>query len=363
MHTVSDTFLYTLGHSDVLQRLEARNDCRILFLNAQDGAFVRAMRAKGFHIDCVQWSKDFYDPLEDLGVHLRHAIDYAQRYDAVFCIGTKQKLEARFMIAAARAVLKEDGIFIIGAPNSAGGKILKKDCKTAGFTGESISKHKNTAVVSEKDAGANSAIHEEWLSYAVLSYRDETAFFTHPGLYGWKKIDQGSRLLVETLAEEDITLSQNGADFGSGYGYLARSILEKYPKITGLRVIDADARAIIAAEKNLETYCDDDQAGQNKINFIWADIARASISDLCDKRLLDFVIMNPPFHVDKKTSVSLGGAFIHKASACLRNKGHLYMVANTHLPYEAILKECFASVEILKTADGFKVIRAQKSGS
>jgi 16S rRNA (guanine1207-N2)-methyltransferase len=75
---------------------------------------------------------------------------------------------------------------------------------------------------------------------------------------------------------------------------------------------------------------------------------------------LDFVVANPPFHDGGAEDKGLGQAFIRRAHAVLRKGGTLWLVANRHLPYEAVLTPLFAKVEPRADAGGFKVYEARK---
>ena len=72
-------------------------------------------------------------------------------------------------------------------------------------------------------------------------------FYTKPGVYGWNKIDQGSKILIENISND---LSGVGADFGCGYGYISTKILNGNNQIKKLYAIDADANAIKCCQKN-----------------------------------------------------------------------------------------------------------------
>ena len=70
--------------------------------------------------------------------------------------------------------------------------------------------------------------------------------------------------------------------------------------------------------------------------------------------------MNPPFHTGKTQMMSMGQAFITHAAKSLKAGGILVFVANTHLPYEAIVAENFSFHRILSENHGFKIIEAVK---
>jgi 16S rRNA (guanine1207-N2)-methyltransferase len=72
--------------------------------------------------------------------------------------------------------------------------------------------------------------------------------------------------------------------------------------------------------------------------------------------------MNPPFHAQSRADrPDLGRRFIDVSAQALRARGRLLMVANRHLPYEAVLGERFAQVRVLADAGGFKVLEAVRA--
>ncbi len=164
--------------------------------------------------------------------------------------------------------------------------------------------------------------------------------WTQPGVFGWDRLDPGTALLMEALPR----LSGKGADLGCGIGVLAHPVLAS-DAVTALALIDIDRRAIEAARRN---------ADDPRVRHIWADARTVALERL------DFVVMNPPFHAAGTEDKGLGVAFIRTAAASLRTGGHLWLVANKHLPYETTLNAAFKRVTPLAEANGFKVLLATK---
>jgi 16S rRNA (guanine1207-N2)-methyltransferase len=75
-------------------------------------------------------------------------------------------------------------------------------------------------------------------------------------------------------------------------------------------------------------------------------------------RRYDAIVSTPPFHQGRADLPELGRAFITSAADALVPEGSLWLVANRHLPYEAILAARFLHVTGVTTQDGFKVIEA-----
>ncbi len=165
---------------------------------------------------------------------------------------------------------------------------------------------------------------------------------SQPGVFSWDRLDPGSALLAPRLG----ALSGRGADFGCGIGVLALAALAS-PKVTALTLIDIDRRAIQAARRNV---------ADPRALLRWADLREPDAS--LDR--LDFVVANPPFHDGGSEDRGLGQAFIRRAVAALRTGGRLWLTANRHLPYEAVLKPLFKRVTLVVEASGYKVYEAQK---
>ena len=259
-------------------------------------------------------------------------------YDHALIILPKQKDQARGWLARAFQVLKDDGIIVCVLANKAGGPSLAKQHKDA----ESISKHKSRVVWAQKDGFINEDLCEEWIQQSHAKKIEGDTLVASPGVFSWRKIDLGSKLLIEYLPDH---LAGKGADFGCGYGFLSHHLLSA-GIVSQITCIDADNLALKDAVENLSDY--------KGVTFDWFDLTRDKPSDAP----FDWIVMNPPFHEDTKESSDIGKAFIENAVSCLNKEGVLYMVANTHLPYEKTLINTFAEVEKLCEEDGFKVFKA-----
>jgi 16S rRNA (guanine1207-N2)-methyltransferase len=73
---------------------------------------------------------------------------------------------------------------------------------------------------------------------------------------------------------------------------------------------------------------------------------------------LNFVVMNAPFHDGGAEDRSLGQSFIKRAADSLKIGGSAWIVANRHLPYEAMLNALFKRVTTVVSEEGYKVFEA-----
>lgn len=293
-----------------------------------------------------QFFKPYADALAAGGLSAQPVLPEGGDYDLALALLPKSQQEAEVQLASVLLRLKPGGMIVCAADNKAGGSRLEKTLTALGLSGvQSMSKHKARvcwAVRGDLDAARLQKIVDGGALQEVLGGQ----FVSQPGIFGWDKIDQGSAMLAAHLPPD---LKGAGADFGCGYGYLSRMLVQM-PKVKSLICADADHRAVQACQKNLE--------GTDKaVRFEWLDLAAQTLPF----KNLDFIVMNPPFHEGKLTDSAIGVRFIINAAAALRAGGKLFMVANVHLPYEAILAQHFSSHTKLYEGVGFKIYMAVKS--
>lgn len=247
-------------------------------------------------------------------------------------------LERRHVIALALRALKPGGRLDVMAPKGKGGARLGKELREFGLEPAETSKaHHRRCQVTRPDVvtGLDAAIEA-----GAARFAPGLDAWSQPGVFGWDRIDGGTRLLAAHLPP----MKGAGADLGCGFGALAMAVLAS-PAVTTLDLVDLDRRAVQAARRNIE---------DSRARFHWADARTAALADL------DFVVMNPPFHDGGAEDKALGQAFIRKAAAMLRKGGVLWMVANRHLPYEAVLEQAFTRVRPVADENGYKVFEAVK---
>lgn len=341
-HNAVNDCLFYLHSSGAVDWPE--DNCKTLFLCAQETVALDNLPG---NTQCQQHFKPFHDALSAKGRNVSSNTDFkASSFNRVYLLAPKQVGELQFLVAQGISLCEEGGVFTCCAANNAGGSRLAKLLKTLGLEPSSESKHKAKVVWAEVNhSSINRQIIDKHLSYGEMR-KASHGMFSCPGIFGWDKIDKGSEILVSYLPDD---MKGYGADFGCGYGYLSNELLGRSEKIKKLYAVDADYRALDACRKNLERF-------SSKTEFLWEDLSKP-VSGLKD---IDWIIMNPPFHEARKTSPDLGGSFIKTAFNTLHKGGHLYMVANAHLPYEQTLASLFYSVECLSEHSGFKIFKAIK---
>lgn len=248
--------------------------------------------------------------------------------------------ERRHVLALALRALRPGGRLVALALKDKGGSRLRKELEAFGCAvNEEGRRHHRICTVRRPEAPVGL---DEAIAQGAPRLDPGLGLWTQPGVFSWDRIDPGSALLISHLPP----LAGKGADLGAGIGLLAHAVLAS-PRVEHLTLVDLDGRAVEAAKRNV---------ADPRADIRWADVRATGITPAS----LDFVVMNPPFHDVGIEDKQLGQTFIRQAASLLRKGGTLWLVANRHLPYEALLTELFRTVTPRADQGGFKVIEAVK---
>jgi len=163
-----------------------------------------------------------------------------------------------------------------------------------------------------------------------------------PGVFSAKRLDVGTELLLETLAEQ--SPPKRVLDLGCGVGPLALSALLRWPDARAL-LLDGDTRAVASATRNAAAL---DLASRSRVE--WWDA-----EEDCPEEEFDLALVNPPFHGGKEVDLRPAHAMFARLTQVLSPGGRALIVANRTLPYERALS-AEGSMEILRAERGYKVI-------
>lgn len=326
-----------------------------LFLRARDGWPLHRQPLPG--LVCEQPFKPAVDALLRSGLRVNDA-PTESRYPLVLVLPPRQREEARALFVEAIARTAPDGVVLACMPNSEGAKSGEADLARLAGPLHSTSKHHCRVFWTSPLHGVvdhpvvDPVLVETWLAADAPRPIADGRFLSRPGVFAWNRIDAASALLAAQLPTD---LAGHGADLGAGYGYLAAEVLTRCPAVTTLDVYEADARALALARTNLAAF-----AKRVTLGFHWHDVAAGLLRQGLQARY-DFIVSNPPFHAQGRADQpDLGRAFIAAAADALQPRGRLLLVANRHLPYEAILAARFDTVRTLAQQAGFKVIEARR---
>ena len=271
------------------------------------------------------------DQLETAGIKCVQSISQQKFNLAIISIPNSKKLARHLIYLATKAA--PEGLIIVDGEKSNGIDSIIRDLKKQTKISNVISKAHGKTAWFETPAQLE--------MYKDIPLKIEDGFKTQAGVFSADGIDPASKLLAQLLPGD---LTGVGADLGGGWGYLSVKALEK-DSISELHFIEADFTAINLAKNNLN---------DQRVKFYWCDALTWK-----SPKLLDFIIMNPPFHYLGQAIPRLGADFIKVASRNLKKSGTLWLVANRHLPYEDAIQRHFSSFSELSGSKKFKVIRAE----
>ncbi|MEO5565449.1 MAG: class I SAM-dependent methyltransferase [Luteimonas sp.] len=324
-----------------------------LFMGARDGWPLRAQPLPG--LVCEQDWKPQAEALARAGFVFTIAED-SQRYPLVLLLPPRQRDQARTRMAEALARLAPGGTLVACMPNKEGAKSSEADLARLAGPLQTLSKNHCrvfwTSPLQAPPASAQGdpALALAWRALDAPRHIDDRRvpggrFRSRPGVFAWDRIDPASMLLAEHLPAD---LHGHVADLGAGWGFLAGQVLARCPGVTAVDLYEADARALQLARDNLAAW-----GAKVPLQFHWHDVTAGL------PRRYDAIVCNPPFHAQVAAErVDLGRAFVVAAAAALPPGGRLWLVANRHLPYEAVLDATFGSVRSVAQRDGFKIIEA-----
>lgn len=325
--------------------LQLPADGRVLFLRARAGVRLREMAQPGWL--CEQSFLPFADELGRNGLRVGEAAT-DEKFPLVLLLPPRQRDEARALFGRALQHLAPGGTLLAAMPNAEGAKSGEADLAQLAGAVQHLSKHKCRAFwCTPSPERIDQSLLAAWLALDVPREIID-GYVSRPGLFAWDRIDRASALLAEHLPAD---LHGRVADLGAGYGYLSAQLVARCPRVEAIDLYEAEERALEPARLNLaraQRECGSEVA----VTVRWHDVTRGLA------QRYDAIVSNPPFHQGRADLPELGRAFIVSAAEALLPAGRLLMVANRHLPYEAVLASRFHDVRTLVAQEGFKVIEA-----
>lgn len=180
----------------------------------------------------------------------------------------------------------------------------------------------------------------------ILNYKYENynlKFYSDLGVFSKDKIDEGSKLLLETYIKYG-KKEKKILDVGCGIGFLGISL----NKIMGASVdmIDINNRALHLTKMNLK---ENKAEGNVFVSNIYENV----------KDAYDVIITNPPIRAGKKVYLTI----INESFNYLTKDGELWFVMRTNHGVKTVVKNLknLADVKVLEKDCGFYVVFAKKT--
>ncbi|MCC4307758.1 methyltransferase [Alcanivorax marinus] len=178
---------------------------------------------------------------------------------------------------------------------------------------------------------------------ASLITLDDLEVVSYPGVFSHGRLDEGSALLLDALAEG---LPRGKVlDMGCGGGALSARLAHSGCQVTAT---DVSATAVAAATATLER------------NRLQGKVVGGDLYESIGARF-ETIVTNPPFHDGRDRTMSITRRLIREAPEHLGDNGTLWMVANRELPYVQWLDEAFKHVQVVSETSRFRVYRAVRT--
>jgi 16S rRNA (guanine1207-N2)-methyltransferase len=186
--------------------------------------------------------------------------------------------------------------------------------------------------------GAPLALRESTAEVTVSVGERALTLASLPGVFSHGALDDGTRLLLETVPHLTAPL----LDVGSGAGVIGTW----YGKTAGgnVTLIDADALAVVASTATLA------------MNQVSGEALHGDIFPP-EGRFMS-IVSNPPFHQGVRTDYRVLRDLIAGAPARLAPGGTLTLVCNRFLPVQDLLDAAFGGHRVLADDGRYRVLQA-----
>ena len=171
--------------------------------------------------------------------------------------------------------------------------------------------------------------------------------YTAPGLFSWKRVDNGTRLLAETM---EVPREGNLLDMGCGIGVLGILAALESPGLS-VWMTDINPRAVRLARMNVKAH-----------NLINCTVRRGDLYRCLGETRFDSVVSNPPISAGMRRVVY---PMVEGAHQRLKEGGLLQMVAQSNKGAKMLanhIDQVFGGHTVSAIKSGYRVLTAVKAG-
>ena len=261
----------------------------------------------------------------------------------------REKPLLNMMLALCGASLAQDGQFWLAGANRAGIKSAGKRLEDhfSDYRKTDSARHCglfNAGNPLKAFTQGHEAFKEEWVFSAS---GQDWRISSLPGVFAHGRLDEGSRLLLDTLAQGELAGVPGGniLDFACGAGTIGIPLAGLFPEAK-VTLLDNSALAIASAKASLAT------------NGVQARLIASDGLNALNKEnssSFEWIVSNPPFHSGVNTDRDVVERFFRDCTNVLKPGGRLCLVANVHLPYGRLLQELFGSVQVIASDRGYNI--------
>jgi 16S rRNA (guanine1207-N2)-methyltransferase len=254
---------------------------------------------------------------------------------------SKNKKETFFQIKNIASLLKKkEKIFLIGENKSGINSFVKYFKKEIFF--EKITYGRKCTLYIHN---VKKKISFELNNFYKIHYWKKTPIIFLPGMFGYNKLDLGSKFLISTFNKNKL-FNKKVLDLGSGSGFLSIAIL----KIMQKNKITLSESCLTSMKCCKKTF---------KLNNLYANFKISNIYSCINKKF-DLIISNPPIHNNLTKSLKFVKKMIYQSRFYLKKKGELRLVINKSVSCNKYFIDNFYKFNILKENNFFKIYQGFK---
>ena len=260
-------------------------------------------------------------------------------FEAVIFYVSKERLLSNFVIAASTGWLNKTGSLILLGKKNEGIKNYTNKLTSK----RALKKHGDLYLGEYYPPDSNAVEVNKYQQEIQLNDGRQATMLSKPGIFSWKKIDQGSTFLIDTLIKHKIDLRDHSVlDLGCGYGYLA--IFASLQGARWVTATDNNITATMLCKKNFE------------LHKVRGEVLAMDCGEYLKKEY-QIILCNPPFHKGKNIETTLSERFITTAARLLCQHGKAYFVVNSFIPLERIAEPYFRRIILLEKNPQYKIVQ------
>lgn len=258
---------------------------------------------------------------------------------------------ARRWIALTRQVARPNGVLLVAGANDAGIRSVIGDSRDAigpsvveDFRRRNRVAHIAVPTVLPEPpewATQNGIAPGTWERFTVSIDGIDMVFDALPGVFSADRLDEGTKLLVEHL---DVPDGGSVLDVGCGAGVIG--VVAARRGAGSVTMTDASLLAVATATRNAP------------LASVPVDVVAGDVFDGVTEQRFDLIVSNPPFHQGKMVDYDMPQRLIAEATDHLKPGGRLVLVANAFLPYDRVMRDHLAEVEVIAATRQYRVLSA-----
>ncbi|GIU03773.1 ribosomal RNA small subunit methyltransferase C [Shewanella sp. c952] len=328
----------------LLRNSDLVKDQSVLVLNYEGDTLPKALLDSASSVTAL--ALDFHHHLimqpyaaKNLQLYFGHQLPSQECFDSVIVYFPKAKALAPYLFNLAAKHLKPQGQLIVVGENKGGIKSLPKQLPDYFDKAFKTDNARHCIVfTSELNRPAPEIKLQDWYSkYQLQTPQGEITICNLVGVFSEKKLDEGTKLLLENLPR----MQGNVLDFGCGAGVIAAALLTAQPTLK-LDCVDINAMALASCELTMQAN------GLNANVFASDGMAQTN-------QHYNGIISNPPFHDGLTSTTNIATDFVKASAANLVRGGLFHIVANRHLPYSDCIAENFGKVNVSAENNRYKI--------